>query len=116
MNESKKFKVAAVQMVSGPDVAANLADAEALIAEAAGEGARLVALPEYFCIMGMHDDDKVRAREEDGRGPVQAFLSRVAARHGIWLVGGTTPLAGADPGRGGNACLVYDAQSRPLGR
>ena len=42
------MKVAAVQMISGPDVAPNLATAGRLVAEAAAEGAQLVALPEYF--------------------------------------------------------------------
>ena len=50
-----RFKVAAVQMVSGPEVQANLADAGELIARAAGEGAQLVALPEYFCILGLRE-------------------------------------------------------------
>src|SRR5688572_5134128 len=101
------FRVAAVQMVSGPDVAANLAAAAGLIADAAARGARLVALPEYFCLMGMKDGDKVAARERPGSGPVQDFLSGAAARHGVWLVGGTAPLACDDPGRVRNACLVF---------
>ena len=38
------YRVAAVQMVSGADVAANLAQAEPLIADAAGQGAELAVL------------------------------------------------------------------------
>jgi predicted amidohydrolase len=113
---SQTFKVAAVQMVSGPDVAANLAEAERLIGEAAAAGAKLVALPEYFCIMGLRDRDKVAAREADGKGPVQEFLSRIAKSHGLWLVGGTTPLECADPGKVRNACLVYDARGQRVAR
>ena len=100
-------RVAAVQMVSGAAVAANLARAAELIARAAGDGARLVALPEYFCILGVRDTDKVAVREHDGDGPIQAFLARTAQRHRIWLVGGTVPLACQDSGRVRNACLVY---------
>lgn len=100
-------RIAAVQMVSGPDVAANLARASELIARAAGEGAALVALPEYFCLMGLSDTDKVRVREPDGDGPIQAFLAEAAARHRVWLVGGTVPLAAPQPERVFNACLVH---------
>jgi deaminated glutathione amidase len=110
------FKVAAIQMVSGPDVAQNLATAGELIAEAARRGARIVALPEYFCLIGNSDADKVLAREEEGQGPIQEFLSRSASRHGVWLVGGTTPLVCRDPGRVRNACLVFDDKGRCVAR
>lgn len=104
---TEAVRIAAVQMVSGVDVAANLARAADLIARAAGDGAQLVALPEYFCILGARDTDKVAAREHDGDGPIQAFLAHTAQRHRIWLVGGTVPLAGSDPRRVRNSCLVY---------
>jgi len=102
--------VAAVQMVSKIDVGANLRDAAELIARAARAGARLVVLPEYFCIMGRSDRDKVAAREPDGQGPIQSFLSAAAAEHGIWLVGGTTPIDAQQPDRVKNSVLVYDPQ------
>jgi hypothetical protein len=100
------IRVAAVQMVSKPDVAANLRDASALIGEAASRGARLVGLPEYFCLMGS-DTDKVAVREPDGHGPIQDFLAETAARHRIWLVGGTVPLAAPQPDKVMNSVLVY---------
>lgn len=112
-------RVAAVQMVSKPTVQANLRDAEALIAQAAADGAELVGLPEYFCLMGLRETDKIDAREPDGEGPVQRFLAEQAQRHGIWLVGGTTPIAadGADGStRVKNSVLVYDPQGRRAAR
>jgi len=111
-----KFKVAAVQMVSGPDVQANLAVAGRLIAQAAGEGAQLVALPEYFCILGLRDRDKVDVREADGHGPIQDFLAAAAAKHKIWLVGGSAPLSCADPDKVRNSCLVFDQAGRRVAR
>ncbi len=86
---ARTVRVAAVQMVSTPrGSTANLAAAEALIAEAAATGAQLIALPEYFCLMGMKDTDKVAVREPLGRGPIQEFLAAQArqARHlaGRW--------------------------------
>jgi nitrilase len=105
-------RIAAVQMVSGPEVEGNLREAGRLIGLAAGKGARLVALPEYFPILGMHELDKVAAREKPGRGPIQEFLSASAKRHGIWLVGGSVPLACPSPKKVRNTCLVFDDRGR----
>jgi deaminated glutathione amidase len=87
------MRVAALQMVSSHDVEANLDAAAALIAQAADQGAELVALPEYFCLLGQHDSDKLQIREQPGAGLLQDFLAAQAQRHGIWLVGGTIPMA-----------------------
>ena len=91
------MKIAAVQMVSTPDVRRNLDAARRLIAEAAGMGAQLVALPEYFCLMGRTDRDKLAIAEAPGDGPIQAMLANAAREHGVWLIGGTLPLATVDP-------------------
>jgi len=108
MTESgERLRVAAVQVVAGGDVEANLVQAEPLIGQAAAEGARLVVLPEYFGIFGARATDKLAVRETEGSGVQQAFLARLAKAHGIWLVGGTVPLASADPGRVRSACLMY---------
>src|SRR5690606_32918416 len=85
------FRVAGVQMASGPNVQANLNEAGRLIEMAVDLGARLVALPEYFAIMGMRPTDKVKVREKEGDGPIQNFLSETARRHKIWLVGCSVP-------------------------
>ena len=110
------FRVALAQMVSTPNVAENLDAAGKLVAEAAGQGAKLVALPEYFCILGMRDTDKVAAKEKDGAGPIQEFLSGAAKRHGIWLVGGSVPLESSDSRKVRNSCLIYDADGRRVAR
>jgi predicted amidohydrolase len=110
------FRVAAIQMASGPHVAANLQEAGRLIELAAGTGARIVALPEYFAIMGMKDTDKVAAREKDGAGPIQDFLAAEARRHRVWIVGGSVPLESGVPDKVRNACLVYDQEGRRVGR
>ena len=115
-SEGELMRVAAVQTVSGGDVEANLASAEPLIAAAVAEGARLVVLPEYFGIFGLRATDKVKAREADGDGPQQAFLSRLARKHAIWLVGGTVPIATGDPERVRSACVVYGPEGRRVAR
>ena len=110
------MRVAAVQMVSAADVARNLEQAGELIAQAAGGGAQLVVLPEYFCLMGLRDRDKVAVREPLGQGPIQDFLAAQAARHRIWLVGGTLPLATPDAEHVFNTVLVFDPQGRRAAR
>ncbi len=102
------MKIAAVQMISGPDVVPNLATAARLVAEAAAGGARLVALPEYFPFIGASDEARLAARETEGCGPIQDFLAETAAKHGIWLIGGSIPLATGDPAKLRNSCLVFD--------
>ena len=109
-------RVAALQMVSTPEVMANLESADRLIAAAAAAGARLVALPENFYLIGRHEADKVRVREPEGEGPIQSFLAAAARRHRVWIVGGTAPISCADPGRIRSACLVFDDTGRRVAR
>jgi deaminated glutathione amidase len=110
------FRVAAVQMASGPHVPANLAEAERLIGTAAEQGAKLVVLPEYFPIMGMKETDKVAVREMEGKGPIQKFLASMARKHKVWLVGGSLPLESDTPEKVFNSCLVYDDKGKQVAR
>jgi len=114
MNE--KLKVGAVQMATGPNVSANLFEAERLVKEAAQGGAGLVVLPENFAFMGKRGEDQLPLREQDGDGPLQGFLSRVAQQNAIWLVGGTIPLISEDGGRVRAASLVFDASGERVAR
>jgi nitrilase len=86
------MRIAAVQMVSTPSVASNLEAARRLVARAAGEGAALVVLPEYFCLLGKTDRDKLSVAETPGDGPIQRMLAETARAHRLWLIGGTLPL------------------------
>ncbi|AXS81536.1 carbon-nitrogen hydrolase family protein [Dechloromonas sp. HYN0024] len=95
-------------MISGPRVADNLVTAGRLIDEAVSQGAQLVALPEYFPIIGAADADRVRAREDFGTGPIQSWLAETAQRHGIWLFAGSIPLAASSPDKMRNASLVFN--------
>lgn len=108
--------IAAVQLVSGPRVADNLAAAAHGVAEAAAQGARIVALPEYFPIMGMAEGDKVKVREADGHGPIQEFLAATAKQHGIWLIGGSIPLEAKDAAKVMNSTVVYDPAGQRVAR
>ncbi|HEY6453276.1 MAG TPA: carbon-nitrogen hydrolase family protein [Steroidobacteraceae bacterium] len=108
--------VAALQMTSGPEVAANLEIAGALLAQAAHQGARVALLPENFSFMGRADADKRAVAERDGDGPVQAFLGRRARELGLWIVAGTTPIADVPGERVAAACLVYDDTGQRVAR
>ena len=110
------MKVAAIQMASGPQVAANLNEAARHIGKAAAAGARLVVLPENVAIMALRDADRLAAAERDGQGPIQEFLAAQARRHGVWLVGGTIPIIGNDPKRARAACLLYNDRGERVAR
>ena len=109
-------KCAAIQMASSPTISVNLQEAEKLIAEAAKAGAKLVALPENFALMGNHETDKLKAKEVDGSGPIQDFLATVAKKYGVWVVGGTIPMATDDSNKVRAACLIYNDQGERVGR
>ncbi|HYM48749.1 MAG TPA: carbon-nitrogen hydrolase family protein [Burkholderiaceae bacterium] len=109
-------RVAGVQMVSTTRVDANLRTAATLIAQAAAGGARLIALPEYFCLMGQSDTDKVALREADGQGPIQDFLANQARQHRVCLVGGTVPLVAPENDRVLNSLLVYGPSGERVAR
>jgi predicted amidohydrolase len=105
--------VATLQMVSGPDVEANLRSARGLLEEAAAAGAELAVLPEYFCLFGYQDTDKLVHQEAwGGGGPIQSFLSQSARELGLWIAGGTLPVATADPARARNTLPVFGPDGR----
>ena len=98
-------KVAAIQMNSGAEVAANLALADRLLGDAAADGCALAVLPENFALMPVHGRDKADHAEVPGDGPVQAFLADAAKRHGLWIIGGSMPLISPEEGRVYGACV-----------
>ncbi|MEO8655730.1 MAG: carbon-nitrogen hydrolase family protein [Ramlibacter sp.] len=110
------MKVAAIQMVSGVSVQGNLDSARRLIEEAARSGAQLAALPEYFCLLGQRDSDKLAVREPFGEGPIQDFLARTARECGLWLVGGTLPLVAGDDAHVLNTSLVFSPTGERMAR
>jgi nitrilase len=113
---SAELKVASVQMVSTSDLQENLSTANRLITAAAADGAQAVVLPEYFCLMGLKDTDKVRARESLGKGPIQEQLSDIAKVNNLYLVAGTIPLEAKDPNKVLNTTLVFDPNGQQISR
>lgn len=117
------MKVAVIQMVSRTTLAPNLSSARELLAQAAGSGAELAVLPEYFCILGQRDTDKLALQERFGAGPIQEFLAETAQRLGLWIAGGTLPLTiesvtavAGQTAKVTNSSLVYAADGRCAAR
>jgi deaminated glutathione amidase len=109
------MKVAAIQMTSSADVAANLQQARELLTQARDKGAALAALPENFPFMGLKDADKRAVGEDDGSGPIQDFIAAAASSLGLWIVAGTMPIKASD-GRVSAASLVFDAKGKRVAR
>jgi len=116
MKSTHNLIMAAVQMISGPEAAPNLITAERLIGEAAAKGATLVVLPEYFPFIGAQDADRLLAREQEGKGPIQTFLANMAVKYGVWLIGGSLPLFAEDPAKMRNTAFVFDNTGRMAAR
>ena len=111
-----ELKIASIQMISTPDLQENLSTASKLIGEAANAGAQLAVLPEYFCLMGLKDTEKVRVRESHGSGPIQKQLSQIAKDNHLYLVAGTIPLEAKDPNKVLNTTLVFNPDGQQIAR
>lgn len=116
MNSKGQLNIASIQMISTTSVERNLDMAEQLIAQAKAAGADLAVLPEYFCLMGQSDRDKVKIREQFGSGPIQKRLKQIASTHQIYLVAGTIPLTSEQPDKVRNTSLVFDCQGEVIAR
>ena len=116
MTLNLNVQLAAIQMTSRDDVAANLDAARELLQRAAQQGARLAVLPENFAYMAADESGKVRIAEADGTGPIQEFLAASARELKLWIVGGTIPIRSADPARPYAACGVWDDSGKRVGR
>ncbi len=110
------MKIAALQMVSTGVLADNLRQADDLLTQAAAQGAELAVLPEYFCLIGQHDGDKLAIQEPFGSGPIQQFLADRAKSLGLWIVGGTLPLTASLADRVFNSTLVFDPRGQCVAR
>ncbi|MDX1756734.1 MAG: carbon-nitrogen hydrolase family protein [Marinobacter sp.] len=113
--------VAAIQMVSGADLQANLQEAGDLLAASAKAGARVVVLPENFAVLRTAQMVAQGQRECEGVGEIRAFLAQQARRLGVWIVGGSLPLANRTDGSGIDgrvraSCLVYDDRGQEVAR
>ncbi|OYY14498.1 MAG: acyltransferase [Polynucleobacter sp. 24-46-87] len=116
LRNASELNMASIQMVSTPSLSENLEVAEGLIKAAADCGAQIAVLPEYFCLMGLKDTDKVNAREAAGSGPIQERLAAIAQENNIYLVAGTIPLEAKESNKVLNTSLVFDPTGKQIAR
>jgi nitrilase len=111
-----ELKIASIQMVSTPNLNENLELAARLIKAASDSGSKLVVLPEYFCLMGLKDTDKVNLREAVGSGPIQERLAAIAQENNIYLVAGSIPLEAQESNKVLNTSLVFNPLGKQIAR
>ncbi len=110
------LKIASVQMISTPNLEENLNAAGKLVHLAAQDGAQVVVLPEYFCLLGLKDTDKLAVKEVFGKGPIQERLAAIAQANSIYLVAGTIPLEAKEANKVLNSTLIFDPSGRCISR
>ena len=111
-----ELKITSIQMVSTPNLNENLELAASLIKEASDSSSKLVVLPEYFCLMGLKDTDKVNVREAVGSGPIQERLAAIAQENNIYLVAGSIPLEAQESNKVLNTSLVFNPLGEQIAR
>ncbi|MBU3636958.1 carbon-nitrogen hydrolase family protein [Polynucleobacter sp. es-MAR-4] len=115
-SNNSEFNMASIQMVSTPNLNENLETAARLIKAAANCGAQIAVLPEYFCLMGLKDTDKVNVREAPGSGPIQERIAAMAEENCIYLVAGSIPLEAKESNKVLNTSLVFDPLGQQIAR
>ena len=109
------FKAGLVQMRSGVDMARNLADASAMVREAAGKGASYVLTPE---VTNIFESDKERTKAVVAMEAVDmsaAGFSALAAELGIWLHVGSLALR-VSPEKLVNRSLLFSPDGKIAAR
>lgn len=109
MSDPQSLRVALAQMCSADTHAANIVTVAALAAQAAGEGAEMLVLPEVAGLMNRNPETsrgQVVAASDD---PFIGACREIAARHGLWVHTGSTPVLGPD-GRFLNHSTLIDAK------
>ena len=114
-------QVAAIQMVSTPDIDGNIEEAERLLREAADKGAKVAVLPENFAVLATGQMLDAGQQESSQEPVIRRFLAEQAKKLGLWIVGGSLPMAtrpdGSDvDGRVRSVCLVYNDEGEEVAR
>ena len=104
------MQVAVIQLNTQDDLTRNLERVRHWVAQAAGAGAKFVALPENFAFMGEEAQKRELAERVDGAfpGPILGALIELAKEHGVWIVGGGMPERSDDVARPFNTSVLLD--------
>ncbi|GAB5447967.1 carbon-nitrogen hydrolase family protein [Gymnodinialimonas sp.] len=96
------------QMCSADTHAANIATVTALAANSAGQGAKVLALPEVAGLMNANRKVALTQVVDAADDPFIAACQEIAAKHGLWIHTGSTPVLAPD-GRFLNHSTLIDA-------
>jgi predicted amidohydrolase len=105
---------AAVQLNSTAEMEANLARARALVTEAAGRGAQLIALPEHFAYLG--PEEGLPEVAQSSRGPLVSAFRQVAQELQIFLLLGSFPELVEGEAQPYNTSLLLGPKGQVLAR
>ncbi|VFQ62888.1 unnamed protein product [Cuscuta campestris] len=100
-------RVAAAQMTSINDIAANFATCSRLVKEAASAGAKLLCFPENFSYVGVEQGDSLKIAEPLDGPTVRGYCS-LARESRIWLSLGGFQEKGSDDAHLRNTHILID--------
>lgn len=106
-----RFIIACAQMTSSDVIADNIAQANPLVAQAAAQGATLVALPENAFFMRRESAGPVPDVAMQAHAGVQ-WAQQAARDHGIWLLIGSIRAVPPEGGQARNRSIVIDPRGR----
>lgn len=102
-------ELVALQLISKPDMNANLAEVEQQLQRLKIHTDTLVVLPECVACFG-GGDRMLLDLAQPVDGPLVNKLQAMAAKYGVWLVTGTLPLLGTEKGKFTASSLLIDPQ------
>lgn len=115
MKSAQALKAGCIQLSSGPDIEQNLKLAAALVREAAGQGAQLIATPENTCHIRVPQSEKVKSCPVEAEHPALPLFSDLARDLGVCLVLGSISVK-LESGKIANRSYVFDAHGAVVGQ
>ena len=111
------MKVSLIQMNSGTDKAANIAEARRLMEAAIeAEAPDLLMLPETWDYLGGTPESQKAAAEDVPGGPAWKMCRQIASRHGVFVHAGSLTEKVADEDRVHNTTVVFDREGHEVAR
>lgn len=111
----RKLRVAAIQLRSGVDPAANRAHVLPFIREAASDGARFIATPENTYRLDRERERALAAAGPEAGDPELAAWARMAQEFGVWLLLGSAAIATGE-GKVFNRSFLYAPDGKVAAR
>jgi len=110
---ANSLRVALVQMTSGREMAANLAQVGEQVAAAKAAGAQFVLTPENVAMLEPVRAQAIEKAAPEESHPALPAFADLARRHGVWLLAGSLAIRQAD-GKLANRSFLFDDQGRQV--